>query len=132
MNDEQIKHMVGRFLGWNLPDSFRPDGGVSFARYGNEGTDNQFTRRPSGTNLLDASQADAMVRHMLDGLSSEASGMSVCLVIAPSDEGDEYGVFSTPNAGTEWANERPESCVIAYPMVVDAPEYGNTPDGSAN
>jgi hypothetical protein len=62
------EHMINRFLGWNLPENFRPDGGISFARYGNEGTDNQFTRRPVGTNLLDATQAEAMVRHMLDGL----------------------------------------------------------------
>ena len=26
MNDEQIKHMVNRFLGWKLPDDFHPDG----------------------------------------------------------------------------------------------------------
>ena len=30
MNDEQIKHMVDRFLGWRLPEHFRPDAGISF------------------------------------------------------------------------------------------------------
>lgn len=68
MNDFQIHHMVNRFLSWPLPDSFNPDGGVSFQRFGNEGTQQQYRREPSGTNLLDATQADAMVRHIVEGL----------------------------------------------------------------
>lgn len=62
MTDDQIKHMVNRFLTWRLPEHFRPDGGISF---------NETYRSlhgPSGTNLFDAGQADAMVRHMLEGL----------------------------------------------------------------
>lgn len=68
MTDEQIKHMVDRFLNWKLPDNFHPDGGVSFQRLGNEGTPHQYRHEPSGTNLIDATQADAMVRHMIDGM----------------------------------------------------------------
>lgn len=68
MREDQIKHMVDRFLTWRLPDNFAPDGGVSFQPIGNPGTANQYMREPSGTNLLDAVQADAMVRHMLAGL----------------------------------------------------------------
>lgn len=68
MNDAQIKHMVSRFLTWKLPEHFRPDGGISFEPIGSKGTVHEFRREPVGTNLLDANQADAMVRHMLDGL----------------------------------------------------------------
>ena len=68
LTDEQIKHMVDRFLAWKLPTNFNPDGGISFEQFGNIGTEHQYRREPSGTNLIDAVQADAMVRHMLDGL----------------------------------------------------------------
>ena len=62
MNDQQIKHMVNRFLAWKLPENFNPDGGIKF--------DKSYSspHGPSGTNLLDASQADAMVRNILEGL----------------------------------------------------------------
>ena len=66
MTDEQIKHLVGRFLRWHLPAEFRPDAGISF----------QHTHPnhpwPSGTNLLDATQAEAMVRHMVEGLPGDS------------------------------------------------------------
>lgn len=60
MTEAQIKYMVDRFLGWRLPRSFKPDGGISF--------DLVSARGPSGTNLFDANQADEMVRYMLDGM----------------------------------------------------------------
>lgn len=68
MRDDQIKHMVNRFLAWRLPEDFRPDGGVTFTPTGNAGTAHEYRNEPSGTNLLDADQAQAMVRHMLAGL----------------------------------------------------------------
>lgn len=71
MTEDQIKHMVNRFLGFKLPDNFRPDGGISFQALGNEGTEHQYKRQPTGTNVLDATQAEAMVRHMVDGLPSD-------------------------------------------------------------
>lgn len=64
MNEAQIKHMVERFLNWRLPSDFSPDGGISFERRVYENA----PREPSGTNLLDWTQAEAMVRHMIDGL----------------------------------------------------------------
>lgn len=70
MTDEQIKYMVDRFLQWRLPTPWCPDGGISFERFGNEGTAHQYERRPVGTNLFDATQAEAMVRHMLEGLGA--------------------------------------------------------------
>lgn len=66
--EDQIKHMVNRFLAWRLPKNFHPDGGVFFEPVGNKGTPYEYIRAPVGTNLLDASQATAMVRHMLEGL----------------------------------------------------------------
>lgn len=69
MNDALVKHMVNRFLGWKMPDNFSPDGGISFEKVGNAGTVNEYRHQPSGTNLLDATQATAMVEHMFEGIS---------------------------------------------------------------
>ena len=52
--------MVDRFLGWQLPDNFNPDGGIKFAPYHNI--------HPTGTNLLDAAQAEQMIRYLIDGM----------------------------------------------------------------
>lgn len=68
MTDEQVKHLVNRFLVWRLPASFNPDGGVSFKAEYNENTPFPMKHEPTGTNLLDAPQAEAMVRFMLGGL----------------------------------------------------------------
>lgn len=62
MTEEQIKYMADRFLGWRLPKNFNPDCGISFDRK------YQDDHSPTGTNLLDATQAEAMVRHMVEGL----------------------------------------------------------------
>lgn len=73
MTNEQIKYMVDRFLCWRLPESFLPDAGISFrpefnveymARQGKP----PMRHEPVGTNLFSASEAEAMVRHMLEGL----------------------------------------------------------------
>ena len=64
MNADQIKHMVDRFLMWPLPRNFTPDNGISYKRPNYAPN----VPGPSGTNLLDATQAAAMVRHMVDGL----------------------------------------------------------------
>jgi hypothetical protein len=70
MTEAQIKHMVDRFLAWKLPPTFCPDGGVTFEPVGNAGSRNEYKREPAGTNLLDAIQAEAMIRHMLEGMPS--------------------------------------------------------------
>ena len=49
--------MVNRFLSWNLPQDFNPDGGIAFEC----GTGPW----PSGTNLLNAHQAREMLEHVL-------------------------------------------------------------------
>jgi DNA-binding NtrC family response regulator len=73
MTEQQIKHMIDRFLGWKLPDDFRPDGGVSFRRLNYPAA----VASPSGTNLFDATQAEAMVRHMVEGLPEVPVGRTV-------------------------------------------------------
>lgn len=73
MTDDQIKYMVNRFLSWKLPESFNPDGGVSFKKMFNEHTAYPMKHEPSGTNLFDATQTDAMVRHMIEGIPCEVA-----------------------------------------------------------
>jgi hypothetical protein len=67
MTEAQIKHMVDRFLGWKLPEGFNPDGGITFTKTGGT-AEHPHKYEPSGTNLFDATQADAMVRYMLEGM----------------------------------------------------------------
>ncbi len=66
MTNEQIQHMVRRFLGWKLPENFNPDGGISFQRL--LADDFSYYPMPVGTNLFDHGQAEAMVRSMVEGL----------------------------------------------------------------
>lgn len=73
MNEEQIKYMVRRFLGWRLPEAFRPDCGILFEPEYNveynlvQGKPPQ-RHQPIGTNLFAADQTEAMVRYMVDGM----------------------------------------------------------------
>lgn len=60
-----VDDMVDRFLSWKLPANFNPDAGISFNPIYNEGTPYQGRHEPTGTNLLDATQAKAMVLHLL-------------------------------------------------------------------
>ena len=62
MSDEQIRFMVEKFLTWELPTDFSPDGGVSFDNTGSH----QY--KPFGTNLLNYQQALEMVRYIVLGL----------------------------------------------------------------
>jgi hypothetical protein len=71
MTENQIKYLVNRFLGWELPKNFNPDAGISFVRSPNPYHDRgapEFYPMPSGTNLFDAEQATAMVRYMIEGM----------------------------------------------------------------
>lgn len=68
MTDDQIEHMVQRFLQWRLPENFNPDAGISFDPVQNKGTQYEYRHQPVGTNLLDYDQAKAMVRHMIEGM----------------------------------------------------------------
>jgi hypothetical protein len=69
MTDEQIKQMVDRFLGWKLPADFRPDGGIEFdADSAKKRNPRNLRHEPRGTNVLDAVQAEGMVRYMVEGM----------------------------------------------------------------
>lgn len=76
MTKEQIKHMVDRFLGWQLPETFSPDNGISFKKTFNDHLPTPMKRAPIGTNLLTANEATEMVRHLIDGMPApqEATG----------------------------------------------------------
>jgi len=67
ITDDQIKHMANRFLAWKLPETFSPDNGISFKP---PFPDEPMRSRhwPIGTNLLIATEAEAMVRHMIEEL----------------------------------------------------------------
>lgn len=69
--NELVKHMVNRFLSWELPKEFAPDAGIRFepSEMQNEGVHGW----PSGTNLLHAGQAKELIQYMLDGLTSTPS-----------------------------------------------------------
>jgi hypothetical protein len=73
MRADQIKYMVNRFLGWKLPDNFNPDGGISFNKTFNEHTTHPMKHEPTGTNLLDFTQAEEMVRYLVDGMPVAAA-----------------------------------------------------------
>lgn len=64
IDDKIVKEAVDRFLGWQFPDDFHPDGGIQFTRYdlSKPGIGKQ---TPVGTNLLNAQQAEEMIRYIL-------------------------------------------------------------------
>lgn len=61
-----IKRLVDRFLGWKLPENFNPDDGISFKKTFNDHLPVPMKHEPTGTNLFDASQAEAMLRYVLE------------------------------------------------------------------
>lgn len=54
--EEIIKKATSRFLGWKLPDTFNPDGGISYDHRGDV----------IGTHLFTAQEAELMVRYILE------------------------------------------------------------------
>lgn len=56
--------VVDRFLAWPLPETFNPDGGISFEPLGNKGTPHEYRRVPTGTNLLTGEEAKQMVEYL--------------------------------------------------------------------
>lgn len=100
MTDDQIKHMVNRFLAWKLPENFNPDNGISAERpnYGPN-----VAWEPTGTNLLDFVQAEAMVRHMIEGAPDLPADV-IRLVIAAR----EIAYSDLDGGGGEWKAARDE------------------------
>lgn len=66
MNEEQIKQMVNRFLQWKLPDDFYPDNGIHFSPFHKGLGGKPVKNEPVGTNLLTATQAEEMIRYILE------------------------------------------------------------------
>ncbi|WP_052435653.1 hypothetical protein [Bradyrhizobium japonicum] len=84
MTEEQIKHLVDRFLSWHLPRDFNPDGGIRFSRAVPASADRPIIQdMPTGTNLLDARQADELVRHMIEGMPDGPLESFAWLIEAP-------------------------------------------------
>ena len=114
MKKTMIDKMVDRFLGWRLPEPFRPDAGISFTpEYNVEYMEKQgkppMRHEPVGTNLFDADQARAMILHMLgDALKplTETQAIRLANEVVP-----EIGRESSGNA------------VIAFVKAVEA-EHG--------
>jgi hypothetical protein len=102
--------MVSRFLGWRLPDDFMPDGGVTFKPLPHGW--------PTGTNLLHAGQARAMLEHVL--AASTASG----------PRNAERQTYASPAFGAPYTGENSIPPDQAY-----TPEFwakiAPTPDGVA-
>lgn len=69
LSDQQIKYMVDRFLGWQLPEYFSPDAGISFNKEGRQYGKAGYW--PVGTNLFSADQAREMVRYMAEGIPAD-------------------------------------------------------------
>ena len=65
MTEGQIAYMTERFLCYELPKDFNPDGGVSFEPPPSAA---QTGLMPYGTNILTATQALEMVRFMVEGM----------------------------------------------------------------
>ena len=57
-----LDDMVSRFLCWRLPDNFAPDCHIKFDK---DAASDFPTTWPTGTNLLDAAQARAMLAHVV-------------------------------------------------------------------
>lgn len=63
--DEVIKELVDRFLCWELPADFNPDNGITFDPIASRNTPYEFRRKPVGTNLLTAQQAETLWSEVL-------------------------------------------------------------------
>lgn len=109
MTEDQIKHMANRFLGWPLPKNFFPDGGITFEPKGNKGTPHEYDRNPQGTNLFDCTQAEAMVRYLVEGLPERSRLAEGAGMTDDETNGESEGRFldrtayhpATENVGTE-------------------------------
>lgn len=74
LTEEQVRYMVNRFLMWRLPENFNPDAGISFKAAYNESTPWPAKHEPVGTNLFDATQTEAMIRYLIDGIPLSTKG----------------------------------------------------------
>lgn len=97
MTDDQIKRMAARFLMWKLPLEFSPDCGISFKPEFNENTPLPMRHEPTGTNLLNAEQAEAMIRFLVEGLDDPDAGGGENVAIFSPKGGVGEGVSLPPD-----------------------------------
>jgi hypothetical protein len=108
VTDDQIKYMVNRFLAWKLPENFNPDGGISFKRIGNEHRPEwSYKNEPVGTNLLDAVQAEEMIRYLVDGMDAVACRNPNHALVDGSASPHEIGPSCMVEAGVGGREESP-------------------------
>lgn len=94
--------MVSRFLSWRLPADFAPDCGISFKRE-SDYDHPEFGRtkyEPTGTNLLHAGQARAMLEHVLGAKAPAAVASTLPEVITS---------MLPPNLAAAWAEPAPDA-----------------------
>jgi hypothetical protein len=153
ITEDQIKHMVSRFLQWRLPANFSPDAGISFTPEFNvewnakRGKPPQ-RHEPVGTNLFDAVQAEAMVRHMLEGLPSGSDSAPLiaalqrchdvlhhCMgVLHPHDAEKASAAMAEAReaiAGASLAGDRITDLRIALSDIIALDHHWHGPEGRA-
>lgn len=129
MNNEQIHHMVNRFLSWKLPDDFHPDGGVTFTpSYTEEPM--RLRHWPIGTNIFSALQASLMVRHMLEDLPNAEEAQALAETAA--DEHVRQLVIAAREAWEDATDaEALQRLDKALEPFSEAVPYANEPDRCA-
>ncbi len=86
-NPNSIKTMVDRFLGWKLPADFAPDAGITFKKLANADSpaELQYKHEPTGTNLFNDPQAEAMLTHVAKPLIDHITELEAQLVAVQKD-----------------------------------------------
>lgn len=98
------EEMVGRFLSWALPEDFAPDCGITFTRSPHAGMN------PTGTNLLHAGQARAMLEHCINGPFESPITLPV---VDPGPDALERAMESkTYPDGTTASHELPKGSLV--------------------
>jgi hypothetical protein len=127
MSPEQIKHMVSRFLGWRLPDNFRPDCGIHFDPDAAKKLNPRNLRyEPNGTNLFSADQAEAMIRHLIEGLPPSGREERLDLIGAAEAQVGRYVYRRIEVLMDTAAPGSPEAAELDYLSTIAAnvEEYG--------
>lgn len=119
LTEAQIKHMVDRFLMWRLPRDFNPDCGISF----DNGEAYGARREPVGTNLFSATEADAMVRHMLAEMPGAPAPDDVHIVVSTETyEEVRQRLISCGTGGTILESPKPRRIEMTGVTIVDSQE----------
>lgn len=123
ITEKQIEHMIRRFLTWKLPETFNPDGGISFNPIGNQGTPHEFKREPYGTSLFDFTQTKQMILHMIEDVPEVSQDRWLSMESAPKD-GSEFvagrrwpsgnvsiGIYRWVGPPNYWLEKQGSTCI---------------------